>query len=79
MEVSEIQKAKSASQVQKKEGISQSKPVDGLSISSESGKKAEWVSMLKEMPDMRPEKMEGALKSSPSSLELASVMLKADT
>jgi len=75
MEISEIQKAKSIGQLQKKEGIQQTKVVDRLSISSESEKKAIWVEMLKEMPDVRPEKVEAALNSSPSNQQLAQKIL----
>ncbi len=72
MEISEIQKSKSVGKLQKNEGVrQQAKIEDRLSISSESAKRAEWVEMLKEMPDIRPEKIEAAFKSEPSSLELA--------
>jgi len=41
----------------------QSEPLDVCSISSESKKKAEWVEMLKSMPDIREEKIIAASSS----------------
>jgi hypothetical protein len=76
MEISEIQKAKSVSQLRQKEGVQQTKVVDHLSISFESEKKAIWVEMLKEMPDLRPEKVEAALDFTlPTSYRLAQKIL----
>jgi len=75
MEISEIQKAKSVGKLQRKEGMQLTGKVeDRLSISSESEKKALWVEMLKEMPDVRPEKIEAA-RALPSSQELAHKIL----
>ncbi|MCC5831553.1 MAG: hypothetical protein JJU12_00720 [Chlamydiales bacterium] len=75
-EISEIQKTKALGQIHKKEGVGRPQVVDTLSISSESEKKAIWVEMLKEMPDLRPEKIEEALNStSPSSQKLAYIIL----
>ena len=76
MEISEIHKTKSVGKLQKSESIAPAKRVeDRLTISSESEKRAAWVEMLKEMPDVRPEKIAAALKSSPSRIELASKIL----
>lgn len=76
MEISEIQKAHSVGQIQKKEAIASTKLADRLSISSEAEKKAQWVEMLKEMPDcVRSEKIEAAQHASPSSQQLAEKML----
>lgn len=75
MEIAEIQKTKVAGQIQKNDGVSRAQVVDRLSISTESEKKAEWVEMLKEMPDIRPEKIERAIEADPTSLELAQIIL----
>ncbi|MCH9627414.1 MAG: hypothetical protein K0U10_06655 [Gammaproteobacteria bacterium] len=79
MEISEIRGAKAIGALKKKEGVQQTAPQDRLSISPESEKRAAWVEILKEMPDVRPEKIEVALQSSPSSFELAQKMLTADS
>lgn len=79
MEVSEIQKTGSVGQLQRKEGIQKTEIKDHLSISSEAEKKAAWVEMLKEMPSVRPEKIESALHTSPTSYELAQKLIKGDT
>lgn len=75
MEIAEIQKTKAAGQIQKNDGVFRAQVVDRLSISTESEKKAEWVEMLKEMPDIHPEKIEGAIEANPTSLELAQIIL----
>jgi hypothetical protein len=78
-EISEIQKTTSLGAIHKKEGIGRSQPVDRLSISSQSEKKAMWVEMLKEMPDIRPERIEESLRSTPpSSQDLAFKILTTD-
>lgn len=75
-EISEIQKAKALGNIHKKEGIGRAQAADRLSISPESEKKAMWVEMLKEMPDVRPEKIEEASgHASPTSRELAQKIL----
>lgn len=79
MEISEVGGAKAVGALQKKEGVRQIAPQDHLSISPESEKRAAWVEMLKEMPDIRPEKMEVAMQASPSSFELAQKILTADS
>jgi len=76
MEISEIQKVKSVGQLKKKEGVEHTSTIkDSRSTSSECIKKAEWVKMLKEMPDVRPEKVTDAIHASPTSHELAQKIL----
>ena len=79
MVVSEVQDTKAIGKVQKKEGIHTTRVEDRLSISSESAKRAEWVQMLNEMPDVRPEKIEAALTANPTSLELAGKIIANDS
>lgn len=61
MEISGIEKVQSLKKLVPKEGIQAARVEDTLTISTEAQKKAEWVEMLKKMPDIRPEKIEAAL------------------
>jgi len=63
MEVDSINKIQTANKITKKTPVQSAKIEDTLSISIEAQKKAEWVKLLQQMPDMRPEKIEGALSS----------------
>lgn len=71
MKIDEIQTFPIISRAERKEGIKPSSMQDRLSISTESEKKALWVKKLHEMPCIRPEKIETALETSPTSREIA--------
>ena len=78
MEITEIQKSSKIAQPQKKEGVCHTKSVDTLSISPESEKKALWVDMLHQMTEVRSEKIQEALSSSPTSLDVAHALIKSN-
>lgn len=80
MEISGIDKLQSLKKVTPKEGVQHAARVDDtVAISSESKKRAQWVEMVKNMPDVRAEKIQAALMhTSPSPAELAQKMLESD-
>lgn len=67
MEIAKIDKVQTVGKVAQKEGVQAARVEDSLTISSESKKKAEWVEMLKAMPDIRPDKIESTLANAPIS------------
>lgn len=72
MEITEIQKAHAVKSVQAKTEVkSVAQIVDGISISSEAHKMARWVEMLKEMPDVRLDKIPASHLPSDINLKLA--------
>ena len=65
MEITGIEKVRTVTQVIKKEAIAPAKIEDTLSISSEAQKKAEWVEKLKQMPEIRADKLAGVVSKDP--------------
>lgn len=63
MEIGQISSSSTVKAVQSKPTAQISKPQDTLAISKEAEKMGRWVEMLKEMPSIRSEKIESALKS----------------
>ncbi len=63
MEVTGIDKVQTLGKIVRKEAIAAARIEDKLTISAESQKRAEWVEMLKSMPDVRPERIDAALRS----------------
>lgn len=64
MEISGIDRVHTVNKLGTSEKVTASTIVsDTLSISSDAQKKAEWVEMLKSMPDVRPEKIQAALSN----------------
>jgi hypothetical protein len=61
MEISGIDKVQTIKKVEIQEGVQPAHIEDTVIISSESKKKAEWVEMLKQMPDIRDDKIAAAL------------------
>lgn len=59
MEVNCIDKMRTVQKVVKKEAVQAAHIEDRLTISQEAQKKAEWVETLKNMPDIRADKIEG--------------------
>lgn len=79
MDISAIGTTKSVGKTTKARALNQMAEIkDRLSISSEAEKKGMWVEMVKEMPDVRPEKIAAALSSNPSSLDVAKALLPVD-
>lgn len=76
MEITEIQKAHAVKSVQAKTEVkSVTQIVDGVSISSEAHKMARWVEMLKEMPDIRTDKVPESSLPSDINLKIAEKIL----
>jgi hypothetical protein len=65
MEISSIDKIRTLNKAIKKEGVQAARIEDTLSISTEGQKKAEWVEMLKKMPDMRADKVNSIVSKDP--------------
>jgi hypothetical protein len=63
MDVSAVEKIQTVNKTVSQEAVQTAKLEDTLSISSDVQKKAEWVEMLKQMPDIRQEKIAAALSS----------------
>ena len=62
MEILGVERTQTLQRVSKKEIVPEVRLADTLTISNESQKRAEWVEKLKQMPDIRPEKIEAAKK-----------------
>jgi len=65
MEITGIDKIHTVQKAIKKEGIQAAKIEDTLSISTEAQKRADWVEKLKQMPDIRPEKVASIVSKDP--------------
>jgi|GEM_PF-3293769 Anti-sigma-28 factor, FlgM len=79
MEIAGVNSVHSVKQVIRGEAVQTACIEDTVAISSEAQKKAEWVEKLKQMPDIRPEKIAQALVAPPvSASELAHKMLQSD-
>ena len=58
--------------VKKTSTVQRSSAVDAVSVNrGEAAKRSEWVVMLKQMPDTRPDRVAAAMSSNPSDAELA--------
>lgn len=77
MEITGIDTIQTVKTVGPKEAIQAARVEDTVTISTDAKKRAEWVEMLKQMPDVRPEKIAAALAHPAISVaELANHMLQ---
>lgn len=77
MEISGIDKIQGVKKLGQKEGIKAVPIEDTVTThSSEVQKKEQWVGMLKEMPEIRPEKIAAALSSKPHLEEIGSTLIE---
>lgn len=77
MEITGLDTIQTVKKVGHKEAVQEARVEDTVAISAEAKKRAEWVDMLKQMPDVRPEKIAAALAHPPiSPAELAQHMIR---
>lgn len=69
MEITGVDRIQTLHKTHSKEGIAATRLEDTLTISADAQKKAEWVEKLKNMPDIRPEKI-----ASPHSNKVLSIV-----
>ncbi len=74
MEITGIDTLQSVRKLGSKEGVQATRLEDSVAISGEAKKRAEWVEMLKQMPDIRSEKVESAVQHRAAS-EVAEQMM----
>ena len=72
MEIVGVDKIQTVKKVGLKEGVQATRIEDSVGISSESKKRADWVEMLKQMPDIRLEKIDAALATDAHSTAILS-------
>jgi hypothetical protein len=79
MEITRIDTTHTIKKVVPKELVPTTHVEDSISISTDAKKHAEWVEMVRDMPNIRPEKIAAALLRLPiSAAELARHMLQSD-
>ncbi|MFC2049144.1 flagellar biosynthesis anti-sigma factor FlgM [Chlamydiota bacterium] len=77
MEINGITTIQTLNKASPKEGVQAARIEDKVTISSDAKKRAEWVEILKQMPDVRPEKIVAALSHpTVSAAQLAERMIQ---
>lgn len=77
MEITGIDTIQTVKTIGSKEAIQAARVEDTVTISTDAKKRAEWVEMLKQMPDVRSEKVAAVLTHSAiSPAELANHMIQ---
>lgn len=71
MEITGIDKIQTIKKAGESQEIQKADLEDTISISSEAKKRSEWVEMLKQMPDIRQEKIEPLTVNPPTFAEVA--------